>query len=138
MAYPDYSKVFESYTDTSSNWLGTVTTQDYCQPRLLIPSIWNLLWNAVQCYRNYSAGVIDRHRSINYSPSTGLLRSLVGTLRHAIHLQCHQIELLAIDERKEFKRNTKGLTYKCLLITSKKISYEMLYAQTSYWMKVTA
>jgi hypothetical protein len=37
LAYPDYSKVFESYTDTSSNELGTssnklgiVTNQGYC------------------------------------------------------------------------------------------------------------
>ncbi len=28
MAYPDYSKVFEIYTDTSSKQLGTVITQD--------------------------------------------------------------------------------------------------------------
>ncbi len=26
LAYPDYSKVFESYTDTSSNELGIATT----------------------------------------------------------------------------------------------------------------
>ncbi len=28
MAYPDYSKVFEIYTDASSKQLGAVTTQD--------------------------------------------------------------------------------------------------------------
>ncbi len=28
LAYPDYSKVFEIYTDTSSKQLGAVTTQD--------------------------------------------------------------------------------------------------------------
>jgi hypothetical protein len=30
LAYPDYSNVFESYTDTSSNELGIVTTWGYC------------------------------------------------------------------------------------------------------------
>jgi hypothetical protein len=30
LAYPDYSKVFESYIDTSSIELGIVTTQGYC------------------------------------------------------------------------------------------------------------
>ena len=30
LAYPDYSKVIESYTDTSSNELGIVTTRGYC------------------------------------------------------------------------------------------------------------
>jgi hypothetical protein len=30
LAYPDYSKVFESYSHTSSNELGIVTTQGYC------------------------------------------------------------------------------------------------------------
>jgi hypothetical protein len=44
LAYPDHSKVFESYTDTSSNELGTVTTWGYCQLRSLRPSRWNLLW----------------------------------------------------------------------------------------------
>ena len=37
-AYPDYSKVFESYTDTSSNELGIVTTQGCCWLRSLRPS----------------------------------------------------------------------------------------------------
>ncbi len=38
LAYPDYSKVFESYTDTSSNELGIVTTQGYCWLKSLRPS----------------------------------------------------------------------------------------------------
>jgi hypothetical protein len=38
LAYPDYSKVFESYTDTSSNELGIVTTRGYCRLRSLRPS----------------------------------------------------------------------------------------------------
>ncbi len=49
-----------------------------------------------------------------------LLQSIVGTLRHAMQLQCHQIELLAIVKTEEFKRDTKGPTYKCLLTTNKK------------------
>ncbi len=38
LAYPDYSKVFESYTDSSSNELRIVTTWRYCRLRLLRPS----------------------------------------------------------------------------------------------------
>jgi hypothetical protein len=52
--------------------------------------------NAVQSIEYVGTGAIDRHRSIHYVSSTALLHSLVGTLRHTIQLQCHQIELLAI------------------------------------------
>jgi hypothetical protein len=45
-----------------------------------------------------STGVINRYRSIHYLTSTGLLRYLVRTLHHAIQLQHHKIELLAIVE----------------------------------------
>ncbi len=46
--------------------------------------------------KTHSTGVINKHRSIHYLTSTSLLHLLVGTLYHAIQLQCHQIELLAI------------------------------------------
>ncbi len=49
-----------------------------------------VLWNT------YSTGAIDRHRSTHYLTGTGLLRLLAGTLCHAMQLQSHQIELLAI------------------------------------------
>ncbi len=38
LVYPDYSKAFESYTNTSSNELGIVITWGYCRLRLLRPS----------------------------------------------------------------------------------------------------
>ncbi len=63
--------------------------------------------------------------SIRYSLNTGLLHLLVGSLRHAVQLQCHQIERLAIVETEEFKRDTKGPTYN---IDWPQISYEMFYA----------
>ena len=50
LAYPDYSIVFESYTDTSSNELRTVTTWGYCHMRSLRLSRKPTM-NAVQCYR---------------------------------------------------------------------------------------
>ncbi len=80
LTYPDYSKVFESYTDASSNWLGAVFTQDDCWTRLLRPSIWNLLWTAVQYYRALVVPVqhtdkvilfLDKYRSIpNFSQNS--------------------------------------------------------------------
>jgi hypothetical protein len=50
LAYLDYLKVLESYTNASFNQLGAVTTQNNCQTRSLRPLIWNLLCIAVQCY----------------------------------------------------------------------------------------
>ncbi len=128
LAYPDYAQVFESYTETSSNELGTVTTRGYSRLRSLRPSRWNLLWSWYSAIKYLSTGAINRYRSIHYSTSTGLLHYLVGTLWHAIQLQCHQIELLTIVETHKFKRDTKGPTYKCLLTTNIKISYEIFYA----------
>ncbi len=78
----------------------------------------------------YSTKAMNRHGSIHYLTSKGLLRSLVGTLRHAIQLQCHQIELLAI-------RDTKGPIYKCLLNTNQKNLIWDVLCLTSNW-KVTA
>ncbi len=48
LAYPDYLKVFESYTDASGNLLKAVITQDDCPTKSLRPLIWNLLWTVVQ------------------------------------------------------------------------------------------
>ena len=56
MVYPDYSKVFESYTDTSSNELGTVTTLNSNYSGLLSTEVVETFKvkptvDAVQCYR---------------------------------------------------------------------------------------
>ncbi len=70
----------------------------YCRLRSLRLSMWNLLWMLYSAIEYLSNGAINRYRSMHYLTSTGLLRSLVRTLRHAIQLQCHQSELLAIVE----------------------------------------
>jgi hypothetical protein len=84
-----------------------------------------MLYSAIEYL---TTGAINKYRSIQYLTSTGLLCYLVRILRHAIQLQCHQIELLAIVKTKEFKTDTKGPTYKCLQTINIKISYEMFYA----------
>jgi hypothetical protein len=86
----------------------------------------------------YSTGALNRHRSIHYLTTTGLLHSLVGTLCHTIQLQCHQIELHAIVETWEFKRDTKGQTYKCWLTTNKKNRIWDVLCLTFNRIKVTA
>jgi hypothetical protein len=85
LAYPDYLKVFESYTNASSNQLEAVTTQDKCQTRSLRPLIWNLPYTTVQCYI-ISTGATNRQgQSISRQVSD-----------YAVQIQCHQLELLAI------------------------------------------
>ncbi len=128
LAYPDYSKDFESYTDTSRNYLGTVTTRGYCQLKSLRPSRWNLLWtrySAIEhlwywCNKQTQVNpLIDKYRPIAFisqnSPSRNTITvSPNWTTSHSQNL-----------------RVQKGYwepTYKWLLTTNRKTSYEMFYA----------
>ncbi len=84
LAYPDYSKVFESYTDTSSNELEIVTTRGYCWLRSLRPSS------------------LDKYRLIAFGNQNSLSRNTITvspnwTTSHSQNLRV--------------QRDTKGQTY---------------------------
>jgi hypothetical protein len=111
LAYPDYSKVFESYTDTSSNELGIVTTQGYCQLRSLRPSS------------------LDKYRPIAFVSQNSLSRNIITvspnwTTSHSRNLRV----------QRDTKRPTYSLTINLLwdvlcLTSNRKVTAWRTWAQ---------
>jgi hypothetical protein len=85
--------------DASSIQLGAVITWDDYQTKLVRPLTLELTVNCSAVLQISTSTYCEiQTRSIHFSTSTGQLCSLVRTLRHAIQIQYHQIELLAIVE----------------------------------------